>query len=136
MLFSHFPINDSSCYLNTTVYLAVLLQFTFWEYCRRKLKVRRFIYQVMVDCKNSITSNLLDIEPRVSQRRAKIAGISSFFHYYFENNRFIVLQTLAPEGYQYTSSTGIPVWVPKKRAKENIPFFTLIFSVRGYISSI
>ena len=66
MLRSHFPINDSSGYLHTTVYLAVMLQASwhtaegnkvkkFIEFCR----VKRIIDQIMMDWKNVPTSNLL-----------------------------------------------------------------------------
>ena len=63
MLCSHCPINDSSGYLHNTVYLAV--------------------NQVMMDCKNFITSTLFDTGHRVSQRGSRVAGIFPFSSPFF-----------------------------------------------------
>ena len=91
MLRSHFPINDSSGYLHTTVYLAVMLQASwhtaegnkvkkFIEFCR----VKRIIDQIMMDWKNVPTSNLLDIGLKSSQRRSRVAEIFPLPIKYFE----------------------------------------------------
>ena len=50
------PMNNSSSYLNTTVYLAVMLKVS-WHIAEG-LRVKRFVYQLMIDCKNFITSTL------------------------------------------------------------------------------
>ena len=63
MLCSHCPINDSSGYL---------------------LRVKRFIYQVMMDWKNFMTSTLLDIGPKASQRKEQSSRNFSFPGKYFE----------------------------------------------------
>ena len=52
MLCSLFPIKDSSDYFYNTVYLAGVLQAS-WQTADGTLDSKRFIYQVIMDCKTS-----------------------------------------------------------------------------------
>ena len=99
MLCSHCPINDSSGYLHNTVYPAV--------------------NQVMMDCKNFITSTLFDTGHRVSQRGSTLAEIFPFSSQFFESNRFIVLHamglfslTAIHSPHKYLLGT---LWYPRKK---------------------
>ena len=47
-------------------------------YGRGQLRVKRFIYQVMMYCKLLMTSNLLDIGPKFSHRGGTETGIFAF----------------------------------------------------------
>ena len=47
-------------------------------YWRGQLRVKRFIYQIMMYCKLLMTSNLLDIGPKFSHRGGRETGIFAF----------------------------------------------------------
>ena len=76
MLCSHCPVNDSSGYLYSTDYLAVMLQ-AHWH-TGEGTKRQKLQISSMRDCKNVITSTLLYIGPRLSQGESGVAEISFF----------------------------------------------------------
>ena len=62
VLCSHFPVNDSPAIY--TLPFTLRLCYKPLAYCRGQLRVKRFIYQVMMNCKNFIKSTFLDIGPK------------------------------------------------------------------------
>ena len=116
MLSLQWPIKDSSGYFNATVHDQAS------RHTAESKRGKRFIYQVMMNCKTFKTPTLLGMGPRVSHWWGRVAEISSF-QFFFENNRSIVFLTIGLLFIQLKFFCHIYVcrksWFPKKEVMED-----------------
>ena len=69
MLFSHFPINDSSCYLNTLCYKPFRILQRVTKSQKAHISINEGLQKL---------HNIFDIGPNVFQRWSRVAGTSCF----------------------------------------------------------